>query len=120
MQVIRPVPRYVESAKVEREILKALRSRDRKDEAGLVHYLHSFYHREHFCLVFRPLGLSLYELIKKNSFRGFPLKLVQSFLRQLLTSLAFIHKLGYTHTDLKPENILLEKSELRLDSSRDY
>jgi dual-specificity kinase len=45
---------------------------------------------------------------------------VQSFLRQLLTSLAFIHKLGYTHTDLKPENILLEKSELRLDSSRDY
>jgi serine/threonine protein kinase len=70
--------------------------------------------------VFRPLGLSLYELIKKNGFRGFPLKLVQSFLRQLLTSLAFIHKLGYTHTDLKPENILLEKSELGLDSSRDY
>lgn len=69
-------------------------------------------HKSHLCLVFQPLGTSLYELIKKNHYRGFPLKLVQSFLKQLFKSIAFLHRIGYTHTDLKPENILLEKEEL--------
>lgn len=36
------------------------------------------------------------------------MNLVQSFSRQLLESIAFMHSQGYTHTDLKPENILLE------------
>lgn len=43
-----------------------------------------------------------------NSFKGFPIKLVQSFFRQILRSIGFLHRIGYTHTDLKPENILLE------------
>ena len=38
--------------------------------------------------------------------------MVQTFLRQIFRSIAFLHKIGYTHTDLKPENILLEKEEL--------
>jgi dual-specificity kinase len=75
---------------------------------------------DHFCLVFQPLGLSLYELIKKNNYRGFPLKMVQSFLRQIFKSVGFLHKLGYTHTDLKPENILLEKEEIEEDTSKGY
>jgi len=28
--------------------------------------------------------------------------MVQNFFRQILKSISFIHKLGYTHTDLKP------------------
>jgi serine/threonine protein kinase len=47
-----------------------------------------------------------------------PIKLVQSILKQLFRSLAFIHKIGYTHTDLKPENILLEKEELVRDTTK--
>jgi dual-specificity kinase len=106
-QIIRPVAKYIDSARVEKEILKAINRRDEKDEEGVVRYRHSFFHNGHFCLVFNPLGASLYDLIKKNNYRGFPLKLVQSFLRQIFKAVAFVHRLGYTHTDLKPENILL-------------
>ena len=64
-------------------------------------------------MVFKPLGCSLYDLLKKNNYRGFTLKTVQSFFRQILKSVGFLHHLGYTHTDLKPENILLEREGLR-------
>lgn len=43
-----------------------------------------------------------------NNYKGFPIHLVQSFFRQILRSIGFLHRIGYTHTDLKPENILLE------------
>ena len=105
--------RYIESARIEKDIIKCINRRDEKDEEGIVRYKHSFYHSGHFCLVFKPLGCSLYDVLKKNNYRGFPLKTVQSFFRQLLRSVSFLHKLGYTHTDLKPENILLEREGLK-------
>ena len=43
-----------------------------------------------------------------NNYKGFSIELVQSFFRQILRSVGFLHRIGYTHTDLKPENILLE------------
>ncbi len=46
-----------------------------------------------------------------NSYKGFPIKLVQSFFKQILKSIGFLHRIGYTHTDLKPENILLETQD---------
>lgn len=58
------------------------------------------------------MGKSLYEVLKLNQYRGFPMKLVQSFFKQILRSIGFLHKIGYTHTDLKPENILLEQQDL--------
>lgn len=62
-------------------------------------------------MVFKPLGKSLYDFIKMNNFAGFPLRLVQSFFKQILRSIGFLHRIGFTHTDLKPENILLESQE---------
>lgn len=53
------------------------------------------------------MGPSLYDVLKRNNFNGLPMKLVQSYFKQLLFSLGFMHALGLTHTDLKPENILL-------------
>ena len=101
-QVIRPVERFIESARIEKDIIKSINRRDERDEEGIVRYKHSFYHCGHFCLVFNPLGCSLYDLLKKNNYRGFHLKTVRSFFRQILKSMAFLHRLGYTHTDLKP------------------
>jgi serine/threonine protein kinase len=43
---------------------------------------------------------------------------VKKFFYQILKSLAFVHRVGYTHTDLKPENILLVKDDLEI--RRDY
>lgn len=46
-----------------------------------------------------------------NSYKGFPIKYVQTFFKQILNSIGFLHRIGYTHTDLKPENILLESPD---------
>ncbi|KAK4342939.1 hypothetical protein RND71_038755 [Anisodus tanguticus] len=62
--------------------------------------------------VFEKLGPSLYDFLRKNSYRSFPIDLVREFGRQLLESVvAFMYDLRLIHTDLKPENILLVSSE---------
>merc|ERR1719478_1541450 len=64
--------------------------------------------RKYYCLVFEPLGVSLYDFMKKNAFRGFWMQDLQDFARQCLKAMKFLHEmLRMTHTDLKPENILL-------------
>jgi len=49
--------------------------------------------------------------LKENDFAPFPRHHIQSFARQLLGSVAFLHDLHLVHTDLKPENILLVHNE---------
>lgn len=44
---------------------------------------------------------------KNNS--AIPYARVQSYMRQLLLALAYIHKRGYFHRDLKPENLLIKR-----------
>lgn len=61
--------------------------------------------------------MNLYEFIKFNSFKGFSLKLIRRFTKQLLNSLLLLKKHKVIHCDLKPENILLTHpahSELRV------
>ena len=76
-------------------------------------YVESFDHYRNYCLVFKPLGKNLYDIIKSNNHRGFPINMVRSFFRQILRSIGFLHSIGYTHTDLKPENVLLERNRFR-------
>ena len=51
--------------------------------------------------------MNLYEFIKSNSFRGFSVKLIRRFTKQMLSSLNLLKKQKVIHCDLKPENILL-------------
>lgn len=51
--------------------------------------------------------MNLYEFIKSNSFRGFSLKIVRRFTKQLLSSLVLLKQHKVIHCDLKPENVLL-------------
>jgi dual specificity tyrosine-phosphorylation-regulated kinase 2/3/4 len=51
--------------------------------------------------------MNLYEFIKANSFRGFSLKLIRRFTKQLLDSLLLLKQHRVIHCDLKPENVLL-------------
>lgn len=53
------------------------------------------------------MGINLYEFIKAHDFRGFSLKLIRRFTKQLLNSLVLLHNHKVIHCDLKPENILL-------------
>ena len=119
-QIIKNVQKYISSAKTERQILKNINERDPDDQYGIVRYKESFFHRGSYCLVFKPLGKSLYEFIKMNSYKGFPISMVQAFFKQILHSIGFLHRIGYTHTDLKPENILLESEKFYKTKYEDF
>lgn len=67
----------------------------------------SFYFRGHLCISTDLLDMNLYEFIKAHDFRGFSLKLIRRFTKQLLQSLILLQQHKVIHCDLKPENILL-------------
>lgn len=68
-------------------------------------------------MVFELLSANLYDLIKKNKFRGLSLNLTRKFAIQILVSLYHLTEHSIIHCDLKPENILLRnisKSGIKL------
>ena len=74
----------------------------------------TFFHEEErlFCIVCEALGLSLYDLLKKNRYRGLWVQDIQSVARQCLKALDFLHEqMNLTHTDLKLENVLFKSTE---------
>jgi dual specificity tyrosine-phosphorylation-regulated kinase 2/3/4 len=73
----------------------------------MVSFTQSFYFRGHLCISTELLDMNLYEFIKSNGFRGFSLKLIRRFTKQLLSSLLLLKQHKVIHCDLKPENILL-------------
>lgn len=65
--------RYNESAKIEADILEDIKKKGGADQ-GIV-YLHEYFvykgdKEEHMCLVFETLGLSLYDFLKNNNYKG--------------------------------------------------
>lgn len=73
----------------------------------MVNFTQSFYFRGHLCICTELLGMNLYEFIKCHDFRGFSLKLIRRFSKQILSSLTLLKSHKVIHCDLKPENILL-------------
>ncbi|KAI3677103.1 hypothetical protein L1987_86723 [Smallanthus sonchifolius] len=110
IKIVRSINKYREAAMIEIDVLQKLA---RHDIGGshCVQIRNWFDYRNHICIVFEKLGPSLYDFIRKNNYRSFPIDLVREFGRQLLESVAFMHDLRLIHTDLKPENILLVSSE---------
>lgn len=102
--MVRDVERYTEAARVEASILKDIKEADVDGKSCCVAMTdHFMYKARHMCLIFEPLGPSLYEFTTNNSYRGFFLSDIQSFSKQCLRALAFMHGLQLTHTDLKVE-----------------
>lgn len=110
IKVVRSIHKYREAAMIEIDVLQKLAKHD-IGSSRCVQIRNWFDYRNHICIVFERLGPSLYDFLRKNSFRSFPIDLVREFARQLLESVAFMHDLRLIHTDLKPENILLVSSE---------
>ena len=83
----------------------------------MVSFVQSFYFRGHLCISTELLGMNLYEFIKCHDFRGFSLKLIRRFAKQLLSSLMLLKSKKVIHCDLKPENVLLAhptRSEIKV------
>lgn len=51
-EIIKPVEKYIDSAKTERNIVKALNEADQEGTVPIVRYRESFYHYQYYCLVF--------------------------------------------------------------------
>jgi len=107
IKVVRNVKKYCAEAKIEGEIIKAMNSLDPEQLWHCVKMFEMFEFLGHMCLVFEPLGPSLYDFMKSRHHQPFIPKHVQLFSRQLLEALCFLHHNSLVHTDLKPENVLL-------------
>ncbi|XP_022743125.1 serine/threonine-protein kinase AFC1 isoform X2 [Durio zibethinus] len=110
IKIVRSIHKYREAAMIEIDVLQRLAKRD-VGGVRCVQIRNWFDYRNHICIVFERLGPSLYDFLRKNSYRSFPIDLVRELGRQILESVAFMHDLRLIHTDLKPENILLVSSE---------
>jgi dual specificity tyrosine-phosphorylation-regulated kinase 2/3/4 len=73
----------------------------------MINFTQSFYFRGHLCISTELLGMNLYEFIKAHEFKGFSLRLIRRFCKQMLASLTLLKSHRVIHCDLKPENILL-------------
>ncbi len=111
VKVVRKIRKYTESARMEASVLEDLALADPQGASQCVEYLSSFEWRGHFCMVFEPLGKSLYDLVKANKFQPLSLSFIQSCAEQLVAAVVFLHRMRLIHTDLKLENILLSTSE---------
>ncbi|KAJ4391080.1 serine threonine protein kinase CMGC group [Gnomoniopsis smithogilvyi] len=107
VKIIRSVQKYRDASRIELRVLATLKANDPDNRNRCIHLRDCFDYRGHICIVMDLLGQSVFDFLKGNQFVPFPNSQIQSFARQLLTSVAFLHDLNLIHTDLKPENILL-------------
>lgn len=107
IKIIRNKKRFHQQALVEVDILKKLKEWDPNKKHNVVNFDQNFYFRGHLCISTDLLDMNLYEFIKIHDFRGFSLKLIRRFTKQMLGCLVLLHHKRVIHCDLKPENILL-------------
>ncbi|KAH9330954.1 hypothetical protein KI387_003062, partial [Taxus chinensis] len=110
VKIVRSIQKYRDAAMIEIDVLTVL-SKHNKSNSRCVEIRNWFDFRNHICIVCERLGPSLFDFLRKNKYRPFPVDLVREFGRQLLESVAYMHELRLIHTDLKPENILLVSSD---------
>ncbi|RDA82493.1 hypothetical protein CP532_2567, partial [Ophiocordyceps camponoti-leonardi (nom. inval.)] len=107
VKIIRNKKRFHQQALVEVNILQKLREWDPKNKHSMVNFTQHFYFRGHLCISTELLDMNLYEFIKAHAFRGFSLRIIRRFTKQMLSSLILLKQRKVIHCDLKPENILL-------------
>jgi serine/threonine protein kinase len=83
-----------------------MKAKDPTDKYGIVRIIDHFQFRKHMVLVFELLGMNLYRYMRSDNFKGLKKDFLRNIVIQVLTSLAFLRKIGVIHCDLKPENIL--------------
>ncbi|KAF9680880.1 hypothetical protein SADUNF_Sadunf06G0167600 [Salix dunnii] len=89
IKIVRSIHKYREAAMIEIDVLQRLARHD-FGSTRCVQIRNWFDYRNHICIVFEKLGPSLYDFLRKNSYRSFPIDLVRELGRQLLESVACV------------------------------
>ena len=120
MKIIKPSAKYIDSAKIEAEILYDINSKNDSAQKYILNIKDSFlftkHDMEYFALVTDLCGYSLYDYIQMNDYHGYPIKYIQKIAKEIFTALDFIHRSNLIHSDLKPENILFSTKSKILHS----
>ncbi|XP_062819325.1 dual specificity protein kinase CLK3 isoform X3 [Anolis carolinensis] len=113
LKIIRNVGKYREAARLEINVLKKIKEKDKENKQPSLCVLMSdwFNFHGHMCIAFELLGKNTFEFLKENNFQPYPLAQIRHMAFQLCHALKFLHDNQLTHTDLKPENILFVNSE---------
>ena len=110
VKVVRNKKSFNRQAAIEISILRAVRDGDEEDLMPVIKMKNYFVFRNHACMVFDLLSISLYEFSKMNKVQGLEEKQIKSFTKQILPGLCYLKSLSIIHCDLKPENILITSS----------
>ncbi|XP_027225993.1 serine/threonine-protein kinase PRP4 homolog isoform X1 [Penaeus vannamei] len=103
------------TGKRELNILKTLNDADPDDKYHCLRLYRHFFHKNHLCMVFEPLSMSLREVLKKyGKDVGLHVKAVRSYTHQLFCALKLLRKCNILHADIKPDNILVNEKKLVL------
>ncbi|GMT33380.1 hypothetical protein PFISCL1PPCAC_24677 [Pristionchus fissidentatus] len=106
LKIIKNVSKYREAAKLEINVLNHLKNKDPHGKNLVIQLLAHFDYYGHTCLLFDLLGLSVFDFMKMNHYKAYPMDQARYIAFQLCHSVKFLHDNHLTHTDLKPENIL--------------
>lgn len=88
IKIIRSVQKYRDASRIELRVLATLKANDAENRNRCIHLRDCFDYRGHICIVMDLLGQSVFDFLKGNQFVPFPNSQIQSFARQLLTSVA--------------------------------
>lgn len=88
IKIIRAVQKYRDASRIELRVLQTLKANDEENRNRCIHLRDCFDFRGHICIVMDLLGSSVFDFLKSNNFVPFPNSQIQSFARQLFTSVA--------------------------------
>ncbi|EGG21470.1 putative protein serine/threonine kinase [Cavenderia fasciculata] len=117
IKIIRNRPSMHRSGIREIEILKKISLPANNNNNGqlknhCVQYKHSFNYRNHLCIVFEALSMSLNQLIKQYGKNvGLSISAVRVYAKQMFLALRHIKNCKILHSDIKPDNIVVNQNK---------